>query len=202
MEQYSFATIVTSDPKGIPFATHMPIVLDRTRGLNGTLVSHMARANPQWKHFQQEQEILAIFQGPHAYISPSWYEGEFNVPTWNYAVVHVYGIPKIVEDTAVLLQIMTELVATYEHSMPEPWRVPWADERITNLLKAIVGFELEITRLEGKFKLNQNKAVADQLSVVKALRDSANQLESMVAQMMTNSLGSLGSYMVDKETKD
>lgn len=188
IEQYSFATIVTSDPGGVSFATHMPIVLDRTRGANEALVGHMARANPQWKHFQKERKFLPFFKVHMPTFRLLGMLGEFNVLTWNYAVVHAYGIPKIVENAEKLQQMLTELVAIHEHLMPQPWSIPWADERTSNLLKAIVGFELEVTRLEGKFKLNQNKTVADQMSVVKALCDSANQSESMMSQMMADNI--------------
>jgi transcriptional regulator len=86
MREYNFATFITLHD-GVPFATHLPFLLDAERGPNGTLLAHMARANPQWQVFKSSQEVLVIFQGPHAYISPSWYEVELSVPTWNYAVV-------------------------------------------------------------------------------------------------------------------
>ena len=97
MREYSFATLITQH-KGVPFATHLPFILDAQCGPNGALLAHVARANPQWHDFVDEQEVLVIFQGPHAYISPSWYEVELSVPTWNYAVVHAYGIPRLIED--------------------------------------------------------------------------------------------------------
>ena len=199
MKCHSFATFVTSDANNVPFATHLPVLLDTTRGQQGTLVAHMARANPQWKQFlagepSPVQEVLVIFQGPHAYVSPSWYESEFSVPTWNYAVVHAYGIPQIVESGDTLKEMLTELVATFEEPMAEPWSANWSDVRNEPLLKAIVGFELEITRLEGKFKLSQNRPAADQIGVIEALEGSENQTERETAalmrgQMMSNGVG-------------
>ena len=191
MQQNAFATVITMADNA-PFATHMPFVLDATRGQNGVLISHMAKANPQWRHFvstaTQDLETLVIFQGPHAYISPSWYASEFSVPTWNYTAVHAYGRPVIVEDEERLQAILDELVAVYESSMPQPWSVPWRDERYTNLTKAIVGFEMEITRLEGKFKLNQNRPMADQQGVVTQLQDSHHADERAIAQRMAHNL--------------
>ena len=200
MQQHSFATLISNDADNVPFATHLPVLLDTTRGERGTLVAHMARANPHWRHFSAEDasssdEVLVVFQGPHAYISPSWYASEFSVPTWNYTAVHAYGKPKIVQDGADLRKMLTELVATYEppmaqasqveSSLVKPWSTDWSDARNEPLLKAIVGFELEITRLEGKFKLSQNKPAADRAGVIKALQQSTDQDERGVADMMS-----------------
>ena len=121
MEAYSFATVVTTDEQGLPFATHMPVLTNRSRGPYGTLISHIARANPQWRHFSKNEEVLVIFHGPHAYISPSWYTGEFNVPTWNYMAVHAYGRPRIVEEKETLQQMLTELVSHFEADLPPSW---------------------------------------------------------------------------------
>ncbi len=184
MQQNSFATLVTNDPDNLPFATHLPILLDRSRGEYGTLVAHMARANPQWKHFSNGKEVLVIFQGPHTYLSPSWYKSEFSVPTWNYAVVHAYGRARIVEENTKLKEMMTKLVAIYEEPMPQPWRIDWQDVRNESMLKAIVGFEVEIIRLEGKFKLSQNKPIADQIGVINALSQSNNATDHEIANMM------------------
>ncbi|MEZ4658373.1 MAG: FMN-binding negative transcriptional regulator [Caldilineaceae bacterium] len=191
MQQNAFATLITM-AEDAPFATHMPFVLDAERGSNGVLISHMARANPQWRHFatmaERRIDTLVIFQGPHAYISPNWYASEFSVPTWNYTAVHAYGRPVIVEDEQRLQAMLDELVAVYESAMPQPWSAPWGDDRYTNLTKAIVGFEMEITRLEGKFKLNQNRPVADQQGVIAQFTDSTHADERAVAQLMTSNL--------------
>src|SRR5260370_40830619 len=105
MREYSFATLVTQQ-EGMPFASHLPFLLDREQGPYGTLLAHMARANPQWRDFDGTQEALVIFQGPHAYISPSWYQASLSVPTWNYAVAHAYGQPRIIEDQAILYTLL------------------------------------------------------------------------------------------------
>jgi transcriptional regulator len=144
----------------------------------------MARANPQWRHFADGQEALVIFQGPHAYISPSWYTDHQSVPTWNYAVVHAYGMPRLLEDveTRALLQ---SLVETFEAPLEPPWRLDsLPEENITRMLRGIVGFEIEIARLEGKLKLNQNRPEVDQERVVEVLEASGDPNDAGVAAWM------------------
>ena len=119
IEQNSFGLLV-SQVDGLPFATHLPFLLERTAGPHGTLVGHMARANPQWRE-AGGQTALAIFSGPHAYISPTWYEAEQVVPTWNYTAVHAYGRVQIIEDEDALLDIVQRSVRVYEQAMPRPW---------------------------------------------------------------------------------
>ncbi|MCX6045044.1 MAG: FMN-binding negative transcriptional regulator [Chloroflexi bacterium] len=179
---YNFATLITSH-NGTPFATHIPFMLDDKRGPYGTLVGHMARANPQWQYFTTVDEVLVIFQGPHAYISPSWYTGEFNVPTWNYAVAHAYGCPKIIEELGEIQQLLDRLVDNHESSRPQPWAFTWSERHI-NLTKAIVAFEIEITKLEGKFKLSQNRSQTDQQQVIDGLNLSTFESDRAVAELM------------------
>ncbi len=125
MRKFSFATLVTATD-GVPFATHLPLLHRPQPGTLGVLVGHVARANPQWQHFTTEKESLAIFSGPHAYVSPSWYETELAVPTWNYIAVHAYGVPRVIEDEAWLEALLDEMVQRYEASRPQPaqWRSP------------------------------------------------------------------------------
>ena len=183
MRAYSFATLVTQH-EGVPFASHLPFLLDAARAPQGTLLAHMARANPQWRDFAAGGEALVIFQGPHAYISPSWYETHPSVPTWNYAVVHVYGIPRIVEDHATLHHMLETLVDTHEAAFAQPWRMDLPPDYLDKMMRAVVGFEINITRLEGKLKLSQNRSEHDQHQVAEALGQSENQLDLGVAGMM------------------
>ena len=182
MREYSFATLITQH-EGVPFATHLPFMLDAQRGPNGTLLAHMARANPQWHDFASGQEELVIFQGPHAYISPSWYEVELSVPTWNYAVVHAYGIPRLIEDGEELYQLLKTLIETHEAQFEKPWPFQLPDDYLQKMMRGIVGFEIEITRLEGKFKLSQNRTEAERENVIAALQESRDTLA--VAELMT-----------------
>ncbi len=185
MRQHSFATIVSSDGN-VPQATHTPVLLNPTQGPHGCLLSHMARANPQWRHFSST-EVLVIFTGPHAYISPAWYVTEPAVPTWNYTAVHAYGIPRIVTQHDRFAQMLHDLVEFYEAERPNRWHGTLPAEFRDGLMKGIVGIEIEITRLEGKFKLSQNRP-QDAPSVIAALQDSMDQTDRDTAKMMQERL--------------
>ena len=182
MQAYNFATLITSE-HGTPFASHLPFMLDPTRGDYGTLITHMARANPQWQHFTTATEVLVIFQGPHTYISPAWYTSEFSVPTWNYAVVHAYGRPRLIEEQAEIQRVLDNLVNQHEAPRAQPWTFNWSDRHI-NLTKVIVAFEIEITRLEGKLKLSQNRSIDDQVQVINGLHNSPSTADQAVAELM------------------
>lgn len=179
MRQFSFATLVTV-AEGVPVATHLPFLLDTVRGGLGMLRAHMARANPQWQSFREGAEALVIFQGPHAYISPAWYVSRPNVPTWNYAAVHAYGVPTLLndDDTFALLR------ASVAHYDPTPDALEMPDEYVRRIQSGVVGFEIPITRLEGKRKMSQNKPDADRTGVIAALRASASPENLAVAAEM------------------
>jgi transcriptional regulator len=181
IEEHSFATLVTFDGAA-PFATHLPLLFDRARGQFGTLAGHVARGNQQWKHFENG-EALAIFHGPHAYVSPSWYETELAVPTWNYVAVHAYGTPRFLDDAALDAQL-SAMIAKYEGAFPRPWPGEVPDEFRAKLRAGVVGFEIEITRLEGKAKLSQNRPAADQEGVIAALSASPHEADRSVAELM------------------
>lgn len=164
IDAYPFATLVSSDGQS-PFATHLPLVLDRARKV---LVGHVARANPQWQQMQSDRELLAIFHGPHAYISPLMYEASPAVPTWNYAVVHVYGVPRILEDFNETATAVEQLVSRFDAD-PSRWRKAEDAPFLEKLLAAIVAFEIPLSRIEAKFKLGQNRSAADQTKMLAAL---------------------------------
>lgn len=182
MRQHSFATIVTHDG-AVPHATHMPVLLEQERGPHGTLISHVARANPQWRQFENGQEVLVMFQGPHAYVSPAWYVTTPAVPTWNYTAVHAYGVPRIVHDHDRFAQMLHDLIEFYESSRHDRWDGQMPVEFRDGLMKAIVGVEIEITRIEGKFKLSQNRP-KELPGVIAALEASADPMDREVAQLM------------------
>ncbi len=165
IERYGFATLISTDPNGVPFATHVPLLLDRSSDL---LLGHIARANPQWETFG-DRESLAIFHGPHAYVSPSWYTVAPAVPTWNYAAVHVYGTPRVI-DADRTADVVDRLVSKYEKPRPNPWPGELPDDYRRRLLAGIVGFEMPLTRIEGKFKLGQNRSAEDRAGTVAGLR--------------------------------
>jgi transcriptional regulator len=183
MRAYSFATLI-SQHDGAPYASHLPMLLQADAGPQGTLVGHMARANPQWRDFDPSQEVLTIFQGPHAYVSPSWYETELSVPTWNYAVVHAYGTPRVIEDSAALYDILKAVVQMYEAPFEQPWPFALPEDYVDKMMRAIVGFSISITRLEGKYKLSQNRPPEDQQRVVEALYQQGDELSTGTAALM------------------
>lgn len=170
---YGFATVIT-DRGGVPWASHLPVLLQEGGQGNGTLRSHMARANEQWRHFAPDREVLCIFHGPHAYITPSWYVQQHDVPTWNYAAVHVYGLPRIVDEHDALKQIVMDTTEKYEALMPQPFTLTLSDAELDGMLRAIVGFEVEITRVEAKFKLGQNRSAEDREGTVRGLASSGH----------------------------
>jgi transcriptional regulator len=183
MRQHNFAILVTQHG-GAPFATHLPFLLDEARGPYGTLLAHLARPNPQWHDLAAGGEALVIFQGAHAYISPSWYASAPSVPTWNYSIVHAYGTARIVDDRAELYAMMRRLVETHESGFERPWRMDLPEDYMERMLRGVVGFELAITRLEGKSKLSQNRDAADRAGVAAALSASADPLAATVAAQM------------------
>lgn len=188
--EHSFATVVTQHD-GAPFASHLPLLLDRERGPQGTLVGHMAKANPQWRDaldMEDGIDALAIFHGPHTYISPTWYAEPNTVPTWNYIAVHATGRLKRMEDTNRLLALLSRTVDNYESSLPAPWRLAAQDATfIDKLLTSIVGFEIAIEKLEGKWKLNQNQSEVRRERVMAVLEKSERADDRAMAVAMRES---------------
>ena len=187
IEENSFATLVTTGSAG-PVVSHLPLLLDRADGPNGTLIGHMAKANPQWREMTNS-DALAIFHGPHAYISPGWFREQNVVPTWNYVAVHVTGKIQLVEEQTQLLDIVLRYVNVYEASMPEPWQLNSAEpEFIEKLLDAIVGFTIEISSIEGKWKLNQNHPEARRQKVIAGLKTRPDDDSRKIAEFMQATL--------------
>lgn len=187
MDRFSFATLVTT-PDGGPIATHLPFLVYPDCSEHGTLIGHMARANQQWRDFARGDEALVIFQGPHAYISPSWYEEQSNVPTWNYAVVHAYGVPRVIDDKARVLDALRALADKDEAGFDEPWPMDLPDEYVRKMVQGIVAFEVPISRLEGKVKLSQNRSARDREGVVAALAASGNAIDHELAALTQESV--------------
>ncbi len=183
IEQHSFATLI-SQKNDEPFASHLPVLLDRNQGKQGRLIGHFAKANPQ-AEVKQYQSVLTIFHGPHAYISPTWYEAPNTVPTWNYLAVHVYGRYSVIDDPCELKDVLEEYVNFYQASQPSQWSMQNVDSTLINqLLKGIVGFTIEIERIEGKFKLNQNHPVERQEKVINHLKQQRGDNSQAIATLM------------------
>lgn len=168
MQRYNFAALVTQ-VAGEPFATHLPFVVDVSDG-HLKLVAHMAKANPQWKSLES-QTALVIFAEPHAYISPSLYEKELNVPTWNYIAVHAYGRAQLVSEEKAAFELLEKQMQSFEGEYLIQWnRLP--QEYKNGLLKGVVAFEIPVDKLESKWKLNQNKTQQDRENVMVHLSNS------------------------------
>lgn len=198
VRSHPLATWVTQGD-GELLANHIPFLLDPTRGELGTLVGHVARANPVWHSFSTTVNSVLVFQGAETYITPSWYPSKHAhgkaVPTWNYAVVHAHGLPRAIEDREWLLQLVNQLTDAHEAAQALPWKVSDAPQDfIESMLNAIVGIEIPITKLVGKWKVSQNRPEPDKLGVVAGLlaREDAQSQEMarLVNQYVSFSAGS------------
>jgi len=183
VQAYAFAPLVTANDGGVE-VTHLPFMLDGTRGKHGTLLAHMARANPHWKLFEHSRESTVIFTGPHGYISPSWYADPASVPTWNYLAVHAHGRPAMIEDYRRVREMLEKRVAIHEASIEPPWAMQGQLAQIEKEQPHIVAFEMEVTRLEGKFKLSQNRSKKDREGVTRALDERTDATSRTLAQAM------------------
>ena len=183
IERYDFGLLVSHGAAGL-VASHIPFLIERDRD-KLHLHGHLARPNPQVGDLAQGGEVLAIFSGPHAYISPNWYATGPSVPTWNYVDVHAYGTVSLIEDVDWLRGLVRRLSERHEAHYPVPWRMQDLPEAyLEGMLKGIVGLDVAITRLEGKYKLSQNRPAADRPLVIAAL-ERRNDADSLaVARLM------------------
>jgi transcriptional regulator len=175
VDEHAFGTLLTV-VDGRPFASHVPFLADRRAGV---LHCHLARANPQWEQIAASHHVLAIFAGPHGYISPTWYASP-NLPTWNYAVVHAHGDARVIDDAEHTRRHVEALAAKFERDLPEPWAPNYDVRR----LAGIVGIEIRVAKLEGKFKLGQNRSAADRTGVVAALMATGRDADADLARLM------------------
>src|SRR4030095_1401845 len=188
IDRYAFATLITSSPGGL-VASHIPIMLRRNEG-RGSLIGHVARANDHWRELSGTEDSLAMFHGPHAYVSPSWYATSPAVPTWNYAAVHVYGRANASADRNFTRTALTELVAKYESSRNKPWRAEdLPPDFLDKLAGAIVAFEMPIEKIEGKFKLGQNRSREDRLGMLAGLESEGTSDEDLLAKFIREPAG-------------
>jgi transcriptional regulator len=184
----SFATLISAasgGPNEAPWVSHVPLLLDPAAGERGTLYGHVARANEHWRCFDGARPHLAIFHGPHTYISPSWYaRPDAAVPTWNYAVVHAHGTARTIESRDRVLELLDRLVAAHEARFDAPWSLKLEGRALEAMLGAIVWFEIPVSRLEGKFKLSQNRSELDRAGVIAMLEQSEDAGDRRVAALM------------------
>jgi transcriptional regulator len=183
IRQHAFGLLISPGPQGME-ATHVPFLLDTDGEGPGRLRAHLSRANRQWQHLEAAGEVLAIFSGPHAYISASWYTERTDVPTWNYVAVHAYGRARLVEPEKVR-PMLAELSGKYEAASAAPWTLDEVPEgSLQAMTKGIVGIEIELTRLQGKWKLSQNRSPEDQQRVIQALKARGGPDDLAMATLM------------------
>ena len=187
IEDHPLGTLVTQHSTGLQ-ANHIPFLVAEDPGPMGALNGHVARANTVWKSYEKDLEVLVIFHGPQGYVSPSWYPSKSEhgkvVPTWNYIVVHVYGRLSVIEDEAWLASHVAKLAEFHEQYQPQPWSLNDApDDYVAKMLKAIIGFEIVVTRIEGKWKLSQNRSKQDRKGVIDGLleEDPDNALAKLMS---------------------
>jgi|SRR5580704_15124731 transcriptional regulator len=194
MRSNPFAILVSTTADG-PYATHLPLFV-RTEENKVFLRGHVAKANPHWRYLEQQAQCMTIFHGPHSYISPNNYIARESVPTWNYAAVHVYGNARIFSSSQELHQMLGELMGSFEPAYREQWDDLSSTFR-DNMLRQIVGFEIVATKIEGKFKLSQNRPRQDQVNVIASLEKSDDSAVSGVSRMMKEQ--GLGRLIPDKD---
>jgi transcriptional regulator len=185
VQKNSFGTIVTTE-QGKPIATHLPLGFIK-KGDDYYITGHMAYGNPQWRTFETCEDVLIMFQGPHAYVSSSWYSHE-NVPTWNYQAIHMYGKPSILEKDE-LIEELTRMLEKYEQNRENP--VLWdklSPELLENQLKGIVGFMIKVGEIQAAYKLSQNRNEVDYINIIDKLQDEGNPNSKQMAELMEKRL--------------
>jgi transcriptional regulator len=184
LDRYPFGTLIV--PGTPPEVSHIPFVVDRARGgARGALVGHVARANPIWRAFDGQRSVLTVFHGPHGYVSPAWYTSRDEVPTWNYAVVHVHGSPRLLETPVDVRTALDGLVAANEQGRADRWSIEeLSPQKYSELSQAIVAFEIPIDRLEGKFKLSQNRKPEDRDGAIRGLAERGSPDDLALVEIM------------------
>jgi len=183
MRQFDFAAVVSHSDTGF-VASHVPVLI-REVGSELHIVGHVARGNSHWRLMQSQAESMVIFQGPHAYVSPTWYAVSPAVPTWNYAVVHAYGAARVREDATFIAGVVEDLTRRYEDQREHPWSTQAVPgESYEKLLNAIVGFEISVSRCEAKFKLGQNRSVEDRAGTIAGLERESSPKALELAHFM------------------
>ncbi len=196
MRRFSFATIVTAR-NGVPVATHLPFLVTKDEG-SIILYSHFARANDHWQALDK-QTSLVIFSEPHAYISPSHYEKELNVPTWNYLSVHAYGRTTLINDTGKLMELLENTINNFELAYGKQWSgLP--DQYRMNMIKGIVGFSMVVTELQAKKKISQNRSEGEKEKIVDSLSESKDTNAQLIAEYMKG--GNTHNYSGNESHRD
>ena len=166
-----------------PMASHLPFMIDEKVGGQGLIYGHMAKANRQWR-YADGQQVMVVFHGPHAYVPPTWYQEDNVVPTWDYVAVHAIGIFKALEGRSDIEESVSHLTDLHESSQPKPWEMDYTTEYADQMFKRIVGFQIEITDLKGKWKLNQNHSEVRRQRVSERMKAEGGEVNLQVAQLI------------------
>lgn len=186
IEQNGFVTILSYPKNEKPYINHLPVTFSEKSGEENILLSHMAKRNPQWKHFKENPECTIIVNGGHTYITPSWYRSGRDVPTWNYAVAHLHGKIELAEGFQSQVEILNQLSIFYEKLSLKPWKFELPDDLNNEaaLTSAIISFGFKIEKVEAKFKLSQNRPIEDKAGVIEGLLERKDDMSRLVREMM------------------
>lgn len=189
IEKNSFVTILSYPKDSRPFINHLPVIFSSGPNEEDILIGHMAKRNPQWMHFKDDPSATIIVQGPHTYITPRWYKSGRDVPTWNYAVVHLQGRVELVESFPEQIEVLKQLTHFFEKSNMTPWEFELPDDLLDEktLTSAIISFRFKIEKTDAKFKLSQNRSVEDKAGVIDGLNERADEMSRAVREMMIES---------------
>ena len=183
IQQNSFAALTGPGADGRITGTHLPFMYDPSVGEHGRLIAHMGKSNDHWQGFSGDVEFMVIFAGPHGYISPAWYADEPAVPTWNYVAIHAYGVPRVIEDETAKRQMLVNLIAENEAQFDAPWTYQGSENFMSAMIRATVAFEIDITQLDAKAKLGQNRTDGDKSGTVQGLRSQGDDMSDALAAL-------------------
>jgi transcriptional regulator len=181
-----FGMLITQD-KDCPCISHLPFLFEYNSGSHGKLIGHMAKENPQWKSLIGNESVLVVFNGAHGYVSPTLYS-TLGVPTWNYAVAHLHGKATVIEDREGVEKILDKLTTHFESNQEKPWKMSFPGDK-NKLLQMIVGFEIDIQKIEGKFKLSQNRTPEEQQNIIKELGKSSLSRDNELSKFIQSYFG-------------
>lgn len=186
IEKNSFATILSFPKDSSPFINHLPVIFDPDIQDNSFLIGHMAKRNPQWLHFKENPKCTIVIQGGHTYITPNWYRSGRDVPTWNYAVVHLHGRIELIEHFSEQIEVLKKLTHFFETPSSSPWKFELPDDLLDEsaLTSAIISFRFKIEKTEAKFKLSQNRSAEDKAGVIDGLKERTDNMSRIVREMM------------------
>jgi len=186
IEENAFITLLSYPKDSIPFINHLPVIFSPEPGENEILLGHMAKRNPQWMHFKENPQATIIVQGPHTYITPSWYKSGRDVPTWNYVALHLQGHIQLVEKFSEQTKVLKQLTSFFERPNPKPWEFELPEDLLdpAALTGAIISFKFKIEKVDAKFKLSQNRSKEDKDGVIDGLNNRTDEMSQKVRQLM------------------